>query len=592
MANYYKSFNFKNGIQVDNDNFIVNANGLVGIGTTIPTELLDVRGNVKVVGIISTTDVYTNNIFVSGVSTYTNLNIGNILISSGIITASSGTLTYYGDGSKLSNISASFWIGGSNGAYSTSKIGIGTTNPQYNFQIGPNPLQSSGGIGFDILGNVYSNGIITAVSFIGSGTNLLDLNASNLTSGTINNSRFPANINLSGIITASSFFGSGVGLTSLNASNINLGTLSNNRLPENINVNGIITASSFVGNLTGTATSASNLVSSGSVSIASLNAGIASVGILTVTNLLQLIGFPAKIGVGTTSEPQSDIEVRKAGISSIRVISENNIALIGLGRSSEIRTGNTDTFYSYSTPNSLDILNYNPGNVNSYLDYGAAGVGTGSFHWIHGQFPSNPLMSLTYNGNLGLGITNPSSKLVVSGTTYISGFTTIDSNLNVSNNLSIGGSINVNGSISGNFSKILENQTISTISNNVLTINASQGNVFTHTTSANIGIVSFTGITTNRAGTQTFTILVSQAAIPYNITPTTGIGTIPATIVIGNGVGFSTNIKVSGGKAITLTNSSNSLDVLTFIVSYDGSTPITNNSFTIIGFASTDFRGA
>ena len=33
MANINKSFNFRNGVKVDNDNFVVNANGLVGIGT-------------------------------------------------------------------------------------------------------------------------------------------------------------------------------------------------------------------------------------------------------------------------------------------------------------------------------------------------------------------------------------------------------------------------------------------------------------------------------------------------------------------------------------------------------------------------------
>ena len=44
MANYNKQFNFRNGLQVDNDNLIVSPTGLVGIGTTIPTELLDVRG--------------------------------------------------------------------------------------------------------------------------------------------------------------------------------------------------------------------------------------------------------------------------------------------------------------------------------------------------------------------------------------------------------------------------------------------------------------------------------------------------------------------------------------------------------------------
>ena len=43
MASIRKSFSFRNGVQVDEDNFIVNANGLVGIGTSIPGEALDVR---------------------------------------------------------------------------------------------------------------------------------------------------------------------------------------------------------------------------------------------------------------------------------------------------------------------------------------------------------------------------------------------------------------------------------------------------------------------------------------------------------------------------------------------------------------------
>ena len=38
MANIRKQFNFRNGVQVDNDNLVVSPTGLVGIGTTVPTE--------------------------------------------------------------------------------------------------------------------------------------------------------------------------------------------------------------------------------------------------------------------------------------------------------------------------------------------------------------------------------------------------------------------------------------------------------------------------------------------------------------------------------------------------------------------------
>ena len=50
MASIRKSFSFRNGVQVDEDNFIVNPNGLVGIGTSVPSEFLDVRGTAKIVG--------------------------------------------------------------------------------------------------------------------------------------------------------------------------------------------------------------------------------------------------------------------------------------------------------------------------------------------------------------------------------------------------------------------------------------------------------------------------------------------------------------------------------------------------------------
>jgi hypothetical protein len=75
MANYNKSFNFRNGVQVDNDNFIVNANGLVGIGTSIPREFLDVYGTAKITGLVTTT-----NLVVSGISTFYN----DVKVGSGI----------------------------------------------------------------------------------------------------------------------------------------------------------------------------------------------------------------------------------------------------------------------------------------------------------------------------------------------------------------------------------------------------------------------------------------------------------------------------------------------------------------------------
>jgi len=139
----------------------------------------------------------------------------------------------------------------------------------------------------------------------------------------------------------------------------------------------------------------------------------------------------------------------------------------------------------------------------------------------------------------------------------------------------------------------VETQSTVSIGGTILTLDASQGTVFTHTTSAQIGIVSFTGIRTDTAGTQTFTVLVTQGATPVNTTGAAGIGTQLASIrIIPGNVGYSTHIKVGGGTSITLTNSAGALDLLTFVVSYDGATSIANTSFKVVGFAATDFRNA
>ena len=74
MANIRKSFNFRNGVQVDEDNFIVNSNGLVGIGTSIPSQSLDVRGTAKVVGLVTASDV-----LVSVVATNTEIQVGSAI---------------------------------------------------------------------------------------------------------------------------------------------------------------------------------------------------------------------------------------------------------------------------------------------------------------------------------------------------------------------------------------------------------------------------------------------------------------------------------------------------------------------------------
>jgi len=183
MSNYKKSFNFRNGVQVDDDNFIVNANGLVGIGTSIPTEFLDVRGTAKVVGVATIKTLWAENAYVAGVSTVVStLRVGIASISNGIITATStsGVLTYFGDGGKLLNLPTSQWIDvdpgfGYTSIYSAGNVGIATTYPNFSLQIGGNPNNSQQGVGINSTGNIQATGILTTrqLKFVGDNAGII-----------------------------------------------------------------------------------------------------------------------------------------------------------------------------------------------------------------------------------------------------------------------------------------------------------------------------------------------------------------------------------------------------------------------------------
>ena len=165
MASIRKTFSFRNGVQVDEDNFIVNANGLVGIGTSIPNEALDVRGTAKVVGLTT-----TNDLFVAGVATATDIKVGTaISITGGGIKATN----FYGDGATLSNLPTSQWedvdVGlGFTSIYAVGNVGIATTDPRSSLQVGGSPdILGKSGVGINSIGNIKATGIVTATSFVG-----------------------------------------------------------------------------------------------------------------------------------------------------------------------------------------------------------------------------------------------------------------------------------------------------------------------------------------------------------------------------------------------------------------------------------------
>ena len=178
MPNIRKSFHFREGVQVDDEVLVVRGSR-VGIGTTVPDEALDVRGDAKVTGIAT-----VNNIFSSGISTLTELRIGTgitVSSSSGIVSATK----FVGDGSLLTGLPTAAWTSyGSTGIYNQSNVGVGTAFPTRDLQIGADPYAQStlSGIGIGSDGNIKASGIVTASSFVGDITGNLtgEVNAASL----------------------------------------------------------------------------------------------------------------------------------------------------------------------------------------------------------------------------------------------------------------------------------------------------------------------------------------------------------------------------------------------------------------------------
>ena len=421
MANIRKSFNLRNGVQVDEDNLFVNSLGNVGLGTTVPSETLDVRGNIKAVGVVTAIGAYiSGGLESAGVSTFSgNVHVGSAITAypaTGIISATS----FRGDGANLLNIPTSQWTDynpglGYTSIYNEGFVGIATTNPSFTLQIGGNSDLSNfeNGVGINSSGNMVVTGIVTAGVLKGEGSDITALNATNIKSGIVSNSYLQAGYEFSGILTASQFKGN------------------------------------VLGDVVGFATTARDLIDGLDLSFGSFTSDNAQIGILTVTGLL--IAPTDPIGVGTTA-PQANVHVKKAGISSIQVSSDTNESIITLSRGIDqqgtagaIKFGNESGSFPYSEPNDLDIINYTTGSVNSYLHAGAAGINTGGFFWYKGK-NVDELAVLTYDKKLGIGVTEPVNNLHVVGTSTVTSNAFIGNNLTVKNNVTVAGDMSVTGS--------------------------------------------------------------------------------------------------------------------------------------------------
>ena len=377
--NLRKSFNFRSGLQVDEDIFVVSSNGAVGIGTSIPIgHILDVRGDISASGFVTSRNLYASNTASVGFLTALNAYAGILTVNQLRV----GTSLV----NNLVGYAYTGWV-------TTNPVGLTTT--------------ARVGIGTDVIpdeqlkvnGNVSVVGILTATSFNGSGASLTNIPNSATTA---------TNANTASAIVARDASG-----------NFSAGTIT-------ATLNG---SSSSASALTGSPSITVTDVSASNVSATGIVAATTELNVGTGGNALTALNT-GRLGIGTAL-PTSELQIRKASGSFLQVVSDSGEARISVGNSLDAGKS-TGVIRFGNSVNDLDIINNdNEGDINFLLN-GNGSAGTGKFSWQDGN-SFTEVMSLNANGNFSvLGVTTLASD---------GGITTTGGHLYVNNNLSVGGTI-------------------------------------------------------------------------------------------------------------------------------------------------------
>jgi len=213
------------------EQMVIASGGNVGIGTISPQQKLEVHGNM----LLGQNDADS---FIHGGASIAITSDAHILIvaDSNDTTGIGASDIIFGYGSAIdTNVNRNFTYAEAfpTGLPRVETMRIDSTNDRVGIGI-TNPSQK-----LHVAGNV------SATDFIGGGAAITAINATNISTGTIDNARLPTTISrttLSGstlvkgatLSATTAFNGNGAGITAINATNISTGTIDNARLPTTI----------------------------------------------------------------------------------------------------------------------------------------------------------------------------------------------------------------------------------------------------------------------------------------------------------------------------------------------------------------------